>query len=79
MGKLIKSLLLSLIMVSLWVVPSLSYAQDQTIENIGSYLGVNKLEKPTQEDSKQKIKNERSFLNINIIRIVQKCENKVED
>lgn len=79
MVKLIKSLLASLIMASLWVAPNLSYAQDQTIENIGSYLGVNKLEKPAQEDSKQKIKNERSFLNINIIRIVQKCENKVED
>ena len=46
---------------------SLCFAQEQTIDNQSSYLGVNFEKTPDQTEGKQKIKNERSFLNINII------------
>lgn len=42
-------------------------AQEQTIDNTNSYLGVNFEKTPDQTEGKQKIKNERSFLFINII------------
>lgn len=46
---------------------SLCLAQEQTIDNQNSYLGVNFEKTPDQTEGKQKIKNERSFLFINII------------
>lgn len=61
----LKTSLLSLLLLFLGVNPSLS--QQQTIDNTKSYLGVNIEKTPEQADSKQKIKNERSFLFINII------------
>ena len=61
----LKTSLLSLLLLFLGVNPSLS--QQQTIDNQNSYLGVSIEKTPAQDDSKQKIKNERSFLFINII------------
>lgn len=46
---------------------SLCLSQEQTIDNQNSYLGVNFEKTPDQTEGKQKIKNERSFLFINII------------
>ena len=42
-------------------------AQEQTIDNQNSYLGVNVEKTPEQVEGKQRIKNVRSFLNIDII------------
>ena len=61
----LKTSLLSLLLLFLGVNPSLS--QQQTIDNTNSYLGVNFEKTPDQTEGKQTIKNERSFLFINII------------
>ena len=61
----LKTSLLSLLLLFLGVNPSLS--QQQTIDNQNSYLGVNFEKTPDQTEGKQIIKNERSFLFINII------------
>lgn len=40
---------------------------DQSVVNKNSYLGINIEKKPVQENGKQTVKNERSFLFINIV------------
>lgn len=70
--------LLALVLLSFGVSHQ-SLANDQTIENANSYLGLNSIEKPKAEDTKQKIKNERSFLNINLIKVTCECEDKNKD
>ena len=56
-------------------------AQEQTIDNQNSYLGVNVEKTPEQIEGKQKIKNVRSFLNINIIvnGKIKECKPKVNN
>ena len=58
---------------------SLCFSQEQTIDNQNSYLGVNFEKTPDQTEGKQKIKNERSFLFINIIINGKIKENKSKD
>ena len=58
---------------------SLCFAQNQTIDNQNSYLGVNFEKTPDQTEGKQTIKNERSFLFINIIINGKIKENKSKD
>ena len=75
----LKTSLVSLFLLFLGVNPSL--AQNQTIENQNSYVGLNVEKTPEQADSKQKIKNERSFFNINIIvnGKVKECQSDNKD
>ena len=58
-----------------------SKAQEQTIDNTNSYLGVNVEKTPEQVEGKQKIKNVRSFLNINIIvnGKIKECKSKTSN
>lgn len=52
-------------LMALLVSPAL--AQNQTVENTGSYLGINIEKTPSQQEGKQMVKNEKSFLFINIV------------
>jgi len=75
-----KLLIVSSIAISLYLSQaSLCFAQNQTIDNQNSYLGVNFEKTPDQTEGKQTIKNERSFLFINIIINGKIKENKSKD
>lgn len=67
MKKLLTGLKISLLSLLLFLGVNPSLAQNQTIDNQNSYLGVNFEKTPDQTEGKQTIKNERSFLFINII------------
>ena len=56
---------------------SLCFAQEQTIDNQNSYLGVNIEKADPSTDVKQAIKNERSWFLINII-VNGKIQEKAE-
>lgn len=60
---------------------NLCFAQEQTIENQKSYVGLNVEKADPSTDVKQSIKNERSWFLINIIvnGKVKECSNKTPD
>lgn len=62
-----KLLLLCLLLLGTCLSAVSAEQTNQTIENKNSYLGLNFEKKPIQETGKQSIKNEKSFLFINII------------
>ena len=60
---------------------SLCFAQEQTIENQNSYVGLNVAKAEPSTDVKQAIKNERSWFLINIVvnGKVKECKAKNEE
>ena len=79
LSTVLKTSLLTSLLLFLGVIPS--PAQEQTIDNQNSYLGVNVEKTPEQVEGKQRIKNVRSFLNINIIvnGKVKECKPKADN
>lgn len=78
-GDKMKKTLIIFATVCLTCLSAIAEETNQTINNQNSYLGINFEKKPVQETGKQSIKNERSFLFINIIingKTLDKTDNK---